>query len=149
MIVHDDPAVDGKTALLRESHLGADSHTHNDDLTIDASVLEDHALGVDLLGRFAEMELNPFLLMQLAHKYAQFRTEDTLEWHQFPTNHVHLKPSRGQRRRRFEADERRADHDGAPLRMGDDRSAVIQRTEQVGSRSARNIKTDRRRSSRQ
>jgi hypothetical protein len=118
-------------------------------MIISPFVLEDDAVGVDLTGGGAEMKSNPLLLMHLAYKRTELGTEDTLERHRLPADHVHLEPSHGQRRRHLEADERRADHDGASLRIVDDRPAIVEGAKQVSSRRAWNIKSERRRPGRE
>ena len=89
------------------------------------------------------MELDAFLFMHLSDERTESGTEDPLQEHRLPADHVHLEAPHGQRCRHLQADERRADHDGAGLRLGDDRAAVIECSEQVGSLCAWDIKPDR------
>ena len=81
------------------------------------------------------------LLVQLAHEGAHLLAEHARHRNLFGRDDMHFDLARAQRGRNLEADEARADHDGALRRLGalDDGAAVVERAQnahmrQIGAR---------------
>ena len=76
------------------------------------------AAAVDRGDRFAEVEDDAVLLVQRANEIAQLRPEHALHRPRFRRHDVDLDIARTQRRRDFEPDEARADHERAARAFG-------------------------------
>ena len=148
ILVDDDAAVDREPRLLRQRHGGPHADAHDDEVGRERlAARERDAARVDRRRGLAEVEDDAVLLVQRAHEVAERGAEDALQRPRLGRDDVHLEVARAQRRGHLEADEARADDDGAlrAPRPRDDRAAVGERAQRVDVRqlAARDVEPDR------
>ena len=112
--VHGDAAIDRKPGLFgqREARPHADADHH--DIGLDhATALQRRALAVDRGDGIAEVKDDAVLFVQGTDEIAHLRPEHALHRPLLQPDDVDLDIPGAQRRRGFEPDEARADHDRA------------------------------------
>ena len=142
--VHDDAAIHRQARLLGELEPRPDADADDDEIGREPrAVVEHDRVALDALRFAAEMEHDALLLVQRSNERAEVVAEHALERKLLRRDDVDVDLARAQRRRDLEADEARADHDGAlcRLRRGDDRAAVGERAQvvhvrQIGARAS-------------
>ena len=141
--VHDDAAINLEAGCFGELEARADAHPRHNEIGLDdASACEPYSFALKAAGRFPQMEDDAVLLVKRLHKAAQVGTQNSLHRPFFGRDNVNFNVPRAQRRRDFESDEARAQHDRSArrLRPFDDCSGVAKRAKHkhVGGGRARN-----------
>ena len=112
--VDDDAAIEREAGLLGERQARPHADADDDEIGLErAAALQRDALAVDRRDGVLEMEDDAVLLVQRAHEVAELRPEDALQRPLLGRDDMDLELARAQRGRDLEADEARADHDGA------------------------------------
>ena len=133
-LVHDDAAVQREAGRLCERYDGANADAHRDDVRLDdLPVRERHSRRGNRPEGPLEVEDDSVLLVQRLHEVADLGTEHPRERASVGRDDVHLDPPLPQRGRHLQADEARADDDGAPRgsRALDESAAVGQRPQRL------------------
>lgn len=131
VLVDDDAvAVDPQSRTFGDRHRRPHADARDHQIGGEAlAAAQRHLALADRGGGLAEPKLHALRLVQAADEGAELRPEDALERVSLRGHDDDREPARAQRRRDFQADEARAEHDGA-ARLGgarDERAAVGER----------------------
>src|SRR5205807_2650290 len=117
--VDDNTPIELEACLPGKRQTWMHADADHDEVRLERSAALEHgAILLDRSDGIAEMEDDAMLLVQLADEIAHLDPEDALHRALFRRYHVDLDAADAQRRRRFEANEARADHDRAGCALG-------------------------------
>jgi hypothetical protein len=115
VLIYSDTTVHGQPRSRRKRGLRPHPDTDDDEIGLEfISVLQRDALLVYQRGCRTKMKRHPIILMELADKLSDIRSEDPLHRNRFAPDHMHINVPGAKRCCHFKSDEACADHHGSP-----------------------------------